>query len=141
VVARRGLDRPRRLAELRPDLLCAVRGSAAARAAVALRPARAPLLAASDERLLTLVRTGACDAALVPAAETGRFVAGHKRVLGPVVGRIRQGKGIVAVVSRGSGMDVKAVDRELVRLRRDGTLARLARTWLGLDPASLRLLR
>ena len=102
---------------------------------------RPPLLVAGAERLRTILRTGACDAALVPGAEAGRFVAGQRRVLGPVVGRIASGKGLVAVVPRGTGLDVGAVDRELRRLRRDGTLGRLARTWLGLDPAGLRVLR
>jgi ABC-type amino acid transport substrate-binding protein len=47
----------------------------------------------------------------------------------------------VIAVPRGVGVDVAAVDRELGRLRRDGTLGRLAKAWLGLDPASLRVLR
>jgi ABC-type amino acid transport substrate-binding protein len=141
VVARRGLAPPRRLADLRQALLCAVRGGDGARAVAAVHVARPPLLVTGVERLRTIVRTGACDAALVPAAEAGRFVSGRRRVLGPVVGRIERGKGLVAVVPRGAGLDVRAVDRELLRLRRDGTLGRLARMWLGLDPAGLRVLR
>jgi ABC-type amino acid transport substrate-binding protein len=141
VVARRGLERPHRLADLRRILLCAVRGGDGAQAARSLRPKRAPSLVPSTERLLTAVRTGACDAALVPAGEAGRFVAGHTRALGPVVGRIRHGKGLVVAVARGGGVAVADVDRELARLRRDGTLGRLARTWLGLDPAALPVLR
>jgi ABC-type amino acid transport substrate-binding protein len=141
VVARRGLAPPRRLADLRHALLCAVRGDDGARAVAAVHVARPPLLVTGVERLRTIVRTGACDAALVPAAEAGRFVAGRRHVLGPVVGRIESGKGLVAVVPRGAGLDVRTVDRELLRLRRDGTLGRLARTWLGLDPAGLRVLR
>lgn len=141
VVARRGLAPPRRLADLRHALLCAVRGGDGARALSSVRPARTPILVPGAERLRTTLRTGACDAALVPAAEAGRFVAGQRRVLGPVVGRIAYGEGLVAVVPRGTGLDVAAVDRELLRLRRDGTLGRLARTWLGLDPAALRVLR
>jgi ABC-type amino acid transport substrate-binding protein len=141
VVTRRGLLRPRRLADLRPSALCAVRGSDGARAAVALGPRQRPVLVDGDERLRTLIRTGACDAALVPAVEAGRFVAGQRGSLGPVVGRIRSGEGLVVAVPRGGGVDIAAVDRELARLRRDGTLGRLAWTWLGLDPASLPVLR
>ena len=141
VVARRGLFRPRRLADLRAALVCAVRGGDGAQAARSLRPKRAPSLLPSVDRLLTAVRTGACDAAFVPAAEAGRFVAGHRRSLGPVVGRIRHGKGLVAAVARGGNVSVADVDRELARLRRDGTLGRLARTWLGIDPATLPVLR
>jgi ABC-type amino acid transport substrate-binding protein len=88
-----------------------------------------------------MVRTGACDAALVPAVEIGRFVAGQGGSLGSVVGRIPSGGGLVVAVPRGAGIDVAVVDRELVRLRRDGTLGRLARAWLGLDPATLPVLR
>ena len=141
VVARRGLARPRRLADLRPAVLCAVGGSDAARAVAVVHPRQAPLLVAGMDRLRTAVRTGACDAALVPAIEAGRFVAGQHGALGPVVGRITRGAGIVVAVSRGGGVDVAAVDRALGRLRRDGTLARLARTWLGVDPATLHVLR
>jgi ABC-type amino acid transport substrate-binding protein len=141
VVTRRGLARPRRLADLRPSLLCAVRGGDGARAVTAVGPSRRPVLVTGAERLRTMVRTGACDAALVPAVEVGRFVAGQRRSLGAVVGRIALGEGLVVAVPRGAGIDVAAVDRELVRLRRDGTLGRLARAWLGLDPASLPVLR
>lgn len=142
VVARRGLRRIASLADLRTAVLCAARGDAAARRAVStVRPRRPPVWLAGDARLRTALRTGACDAALVPAVEAGRFVAGHRPVLGPVLGRIRQGEGLVALVARGTGLEVGAVNRELRRLRRDGTLGRLARTWLGLDPAGLRVLR
>lgn len=141
VVARLGLDRPRRLADLRAARLCAVRASAGARAAATVHP-RAPVsLVAGSARLLGLVRTGACDAALVPATQASRFLREGGRTIGRAVGRIPSGDGVGAVVPRGTGLDVRAVDRELGRLRRDGTLGRLARAWLGLDPAALRVLR
>jgi ABC-type amino acid transport substrate-binding protein len=107
----------------------------------AVSPRQHPVLVTGTERLRTMVRTGACDAALVPAVEAGRFVEGQLRSFGPVVGRIPRGKGLVIAVPRGAGVDVAAVDRELGRLRRDGTLGRLAKAWLGLDPALLRILR
>jgi ABC-type amino acid transport substrate-binding protein len=141
VVTRRGLERPRRLADLRASALCAARGSEAARAATAVGPRLRPVFVSGVERLRTLVRTGACDAALVPAVEAGRFVAGQRSSFGSVVGRIQRGSGLTVAVPRGAGVDVAAVDRELARLRRDGTLGRLARSWLGLDPASLPVLR
>jgi ABC-type amino acid transport substrate-binding protein len=137
VVVRPGLQRPRRLADLQGRALCAVRGSAAARVAPRLHPSTMEL-APGPERLRELVRTGACDAALVRAFEAGRFVRGRT---GVAVGRVPFGKGLVVAVPRGSGLEAAVVDRELGRLRRDGTLGRLARTWLGLDPAALRILR
>lgn len=142
VVARRGLESPRRLADLRAARVCAVSGTDAARVVSAhVRPRRPPLLVAGVERLQTVLRTGACDAALVPALDVGRFVEGLRRQLGPVVGRIEHGRGFAILVRRGTGLDVAVVDRELARLARDGTLGRLAQTWLGLDPAALRVIR
>jgi ABC-type amino acid transport substrate-binding protein len=137
VVAGPGVERPRRLADLRDRVLCAVRGSAASRVVARLHPSKTEL-APGTERLRELVRAGACDAALVPAVDAGRLVGGRT---GVAVGRVASGKGLVLAVPRGAGLDVAAVDRELGRLRRDGTLGRLARTWLGLDPAALRILR
>lgn len=141
VVARRGLVRPRRISDLRGAILCAVRGTTGAATIPRLRPTVRPLYVVGPERLRAVVRTGACDAALVPALETGRFVASQPKVLGPVVGRIRRGEGIGASIPAGAGFERGAVNRELARLRRDGTLGRLARTWLGLDPAALPILR
>jgi ABC-type amino acid transport substrate-binding protein len=142
VVMRRGLTSPGRLTELRGAVLCAVRGGDGARVASAVvRPTRAPLLVVGTDRLRTVLRTGACDAALVPAVQAGRFVEGQRRLFGPVAGRIRHGDGLAAVVATGSGLVVESVNRELARLRRDGTLSRLARAWLGIDPAALRVLR
>ena len=77
----------------------------------------------------------------MPAIEAGRFLRGHGAELGPVAGRIPGSRGLVVALARGSGPDVAAVNTALTRMRNDGTLGRLARTWLGLDPASLRTLR
>ena len=141
VVLRRHLPRPRGLGDLRGRTLCAVRGSEAARTIGTVVRPKAAILATRPDRLRELLRTGACDAALVPAIEAARFVRGHDRELGPVAGRIPSGDGLVVAVARGTGLDVEAVDRALAQLRRDGTLGRLARSWLRLDPARLRTLR
>jgi len=140
VVTRPGVASPRRLADLRSLRLCAKRGPAGTQALSLVRSRQPATLVAGVERLRTLVRTGVCDAALVPAVEAGRFVAGPGSA-GRVVGRVRAGDGLVLAVPRGAGLDVAVVDRELARLRRDGTLGRLARTWLGLDPGALPVLR
>jgi len=142
VVLRRHLPRPRSIADLRGHLLCALRGSDEARAiATVVRPKAAPLLATGLDRLREQLRTGACDVALVPVVDTGRFLRGHGSQLGPAAGRIPSGRGFVVAVGRGGGLDVAAVNAALQRMRNDGTLGRLARTWLGLDPATLRILR
>jgi ABC-type amino acid transport substrate-binding protein len=141
VVLRRGLARPAGIADLRGDVLCAARGSDAVHVLRStIRPRPAPLIVTGDDRLRTLLRTGACDAALVPALAAGRFVRGHAHELGAVTGRIENGNGLVVAVARGSGIDVATIDGALGRLRGGGTLGRLAKSWLGLDPARLRVL-
>jgi ABC-type amino acid transport substrate-binding protein len=77
----------------------------------------------------------------VSPVEATRLVEGHKALVGPFVARVRWGDGLVIAVRRGSGIELGAVDRALARLRTNGTLSRLARFWLGLDPASLPVLR
>jgi len=142
VVLRRGVVRPARLAELRRSVICVVKGSGAYPVVTrSIRPARRPLVAQGPDRLRAMLRAGVCDAGVVPAVDAGRLLAGQRRLLGPVAGRIEHGKGLVVAVPRDGGLDVALVDRELRRLRADGTLGRLARTWLGLDPAALRRLR
>jgi ABC-type amino acid transport substrate-binding protein len=142
VVLRRGLERPIRLADLRRAVVCVVKGSGAYPVVTrAVRPARTPLVAPGPERLRAMLRTGICDAGVVPAVAAGRLISGQRRLLGSLAGRIEHGKGLVVAVARGGGLDVALVDRELRRLRADGTLGRLSRTWLGLDPAALRRLR
>jgi cystine transport system substrate-binding protein len=139
VVLRRGLPRPSSLADLRHRITCALRGSDGARAIVAsLGSAAKPMLVASDPRLLELVQTGACDAAVVDADTVGRFVAGRGALLGPVSARIEAGGGYVVAVTRGGPVAVADVNRVLARMRADGTLHRLTRRWLGIDPARLR---
>lgn len=142
VVPRRGLPRPRALADLRSKAVCAVRGSdGAAAIAASVRPRSRPLLVPSNDRLLELVRTGVCDAALVDAAAVGRLVAGKGGRFGPIVAKVEHGGGLVVAVARNGPVAVADVDRALRRLRADGTLRRLARAWLGIDPGRLRTLR
>jgi cystine transport system substrate-binding protein len=139
VVLRHGLAPLGSLAEIRGKVTCAVRFSEGARAlAGTVAPTPKPLLARSAERLFELVRTGVCDAALVDAAGVARFVAGRGALLGPVSARIPSGGGHVFAVTRGGPVTVADVNRALARMRADGTLHRLARAWLGVDPARLR---
>jgi len=142
VVLRRGLPRLTTLRNLRSKITCAVRGSDGAGAiAGPVAPRVKPILASSQDRLLEVVQTGACDAALVDADSVGQFVAGRGGILGPVSARVEVGGGYVVGVTRGGPIAVSAVDRALARMRADGTMHRLARQWLGIDPARLRPLR
>ena len=142
VVLRHGLAPLRTIDDLRSRIACAVRGSDGARTlAQSVRPLTKPLLPLSRERLLELVRTGACDAALVDADDAGTFGAGQGALLGPIRARVSSGDGYVVAVTRGGPIAVSEVDRALARMRADGTLHRLVRAWLGIDPARLRELQ
>ena len=118
-----------------------LRGSDGARAIAAPCVRTRPCSSPRTTRLLELVRTGACDAALVDADGVGRFVAGRGGLLGPVTARVESGGGYVVAVTKGGPIAVAEVDRALARMRADGTMHRLARPWLGIDPARLRPLR
>jgi len=142
VVVRRGLPAPASLSDLRERITCALRGSDGSRAlAASVTTAQRPILVSSQSRLLDLVQTGVCDAALVDADDVGRTIAGRGGVLGPVAARVPFGGGSVIAVSRGGAVGVAEIDRALRRMRADGTMHRLARTWLRIDPARLRPLR
>lgn len=141
VVLRHGLQAVRSLADLRRRITCAVRGSDGARAlALGAVPAARAMRASTNDRLLQLVETGACDAALVDAGTVGRFVAGERALLGPTSARVAFGQGYVVAVTHGGPIAVAAVGAALRGMRIDGTMHRLAQQWLGIDPARLRLL-
>ena len=102
VVLRRGVPRLTSLAGLGSRITCALRGSDGARAlAAAVLPATRPVLVASPTGSSEVVRTGACDAALVDASGVGRFVAGQGRAARPVTARVPFGGGYVVAVTRG----------------------------------------
>lgn len=140
VLLRRSTARPRSLAELRTRQLCAVAGTNGARTIASLAPEAPALKVAGTARLLQLIQTGACDAAVVDAIKAGRITEGHRALVGPFAARIAHGSGLVVGVSRTSTVPATAVDRIVKRLRANGTLSRLARFWLGVDPAALPVL-
>jgi ABC-type amino acid transport substrate-binding protein len=141
VLLRRSTARPRSLAELRTRQLCAVTGTDGARAIASLAPDAPALKVSGTTRLLQLVQTGACDAAVVDGIKAGRLIEGRKALVGPFAARVSYGSGLVVAVSRTSSIPAPAVDRVVKRLRVNGTLSRLARFWLGVDPAALPVLR
>jgi ABC-type amino acid transport substrate-binding protein len=141
LVLRKGLKRPYSLAKLRELQLCVVKHTNGAEAVATIHPDRPTQNAPNLKRLLQLVQTGACDVAAIDAVKAGRLVDGKKALLGPVAARILFGSGMVVVVSRDGAVDVTDVDRAVHRLRANGTLSKLARFWLGVDPAALPILR
>jgi len=141
LLIRKGLKKPYSLAKLRTLQLCAQKRTDGAAAIAAVHPERPALSAASLDRLLQLVQTGACDVAAIDAIKAGRIVDGRQSLYGPVAARVLFGSGMVVVVSRSGAVDVASVDRAVHRLRANGTLSKLARFWLGIDPAALPVLR
>ena len=141
VLARRGLARPDDLAALRRLQLCAERGTSSASVLRGrVRPALAPLLAPSADAVVRRVGTGSCDAALVDVTRLADALAAGGSLLGGVAGRIETGGSYVAALERGSPLR-RHVDRALRALAADGTLARLRRDWLGIDPLRAPALR
>jgi ABC-type amino acid transport substrate-binding protein len=141
VLLRRGLDGVATLASLRPLQLCVLRGTGTAPLVERrVRPRLRPLLAGSPEALARALQTGRCDAAVGGAAEIGALLRDDRRRFGAVAGRIESPTAYAAVLERGSPL-LPLVDRALARLAADGTLGRLARSWLGVDPSRARPLR
>jgi polar amino acid transport system substrate-binding protein len=140
LLARRGLERPRRLAHLRRLQLCAMRGTRGADViAGRIRPARRTLLVPDVPMLLRRVQTGVCDVAVAEVGMLGPALAGRRDLFGGISGRIETGAYAFAL-EKGSALR-PAVDGALRHLAADGTLRRLARAWLGVDLPRLPVLR
>jgi ABC-type amino acid transport substrate-binding protein len=140
VLARRGLRRPRALADLGRLQLCALRGSRGADViAGRIVPLSRPLAARDDAELVGWVETGRCDAALREAPALGVALRSTGARVGQVVGRIETGAAYVIGLPRGSELTWRVNDA-LAVFRVDGTLRRLAERWFGFDPSRLRVL-
>jgi glutamine transport system substrate-binding protein len=141
VLLRRGIPRPRSLADLRGLRLCTLRGSGGAHVVASrVRPVVRALLAAGVTDLQRWVRTGRCDAAVLEAPTLGALAARTPDRFGPVAGRIETGVEYSVALPQGSPL-VADVERALRTLGTTGVTSRLARAWFGLDPARLPVLR
>ena len=141
VLVRRGLVRPTTLAELRPLTLCVERGRRSADVVVArVHPRARPVLAGSLEVLLRRVQTGLCDAGVAELSRLGPALQGRSDVYGGLAGRIETDRAYAVALERDSPL-LAAADGALRSLQADGTLRRLATSWLGIDQAKLRALR
>jgi ABC-type amino acid transport substrate-binding protein len=67
-------------------------------------------------------------------------LAGRRDRFGAIAGRIETKVSYAIALERGSWLTA-LVDRALLQMRADGTLARLRSSWLGADPLRLRALR
>ena len=107
--------------------------------AARVSPPLRPLLARDLETLLRRVQTGACEAAVADVSSLGPALVGHRKRFGPIAGRIET-EAYSLALERGSALR-PSVDLALRRLAADGSLRRLAKAWLGVDLARLRVLR
>jgi ABC-type amino acid transport substrate-binding protein len=140
VLLARGVERPRSLPGLRHLQLCGERRSRAIDLIGSrIRPSLRPLAAPDVEGLLRRVQTGACEAAVADISRIGPALSGRSKRFGGIAGRIETGAYAVAL-ERGSAL-TPAVDGALRRLSANGSLRRLAKSWLGVDLARLRVLR
>lgn len=141
ILARRGLRRPRSLADLALLQLCALRGSRAADViAGRVIPTTRHLAARDETELLGWVETGRCDAAVHEAPLLAVALRVHAPRVGKVVGRIETGAGYAVALPRGSDLGWRVNDALSV-FRANGTVRRLAVRWLGFDPERLPVLR
>jgi ABC-type amino acid transport substrate-binding protein len=141
VVIRPHGSRPRTLADLGRLHLCALARTPGAALARRLSHTSRPEIAPGPARLRELVRTGACDAALVGMTRLHAVFEGHPLASTRIVARIDDSGGYALAIASATGLDRAEIDRAVLRLRRDGALGTLSRFWLGFDPLALPALR
>jgi glutamine transport system substrate-binding protein len=141
VLLRRGLARPHSLADIRRLQLCAIRGTRGADvAAHRARPTSRTMLARDIAEMLRWVQTGRCDAAIHDAPLLAASIVHAPGRYGRLAARIETGATYAIALPQGSPL-AAAVAGALATLRASGATARLARAWLGVDPAHLPVLR
>jgi polar amino acid transport system substrate-binding protein len=142
VLAARTVDpAPTTLSALRALRVCALAKSTGADVArTRIAPARPVLQVGNVPSLMLNVQTGRCDAVVYDAPALGTLTARAPDRYGPFVGVIRTGEQYGIAVPKGSTL-LRPVDAALAALAEDGTVARLAKKWLTVDPAALRPLR
>jgi polar amino acid transport system substrate-binding protein len=132
---------PTTIAGLRPLRICAMRkttGQAVAQRTIA--PTRPVRLVANVPTLMLDLQTGLCDAVVYDAPALGTLRARAPQRYGPFVGVIPTREDYGIALPRGSALTPQ-VNRALRSLLADGTVARLARKWLTVDPDRLPVLR
>jgi glutamine transport system substrate-binding protein len=90
--------------------------------------------------LMLNVQTGRCDVVVYDAPALGTLKARAPARYGPFVGVIDTRESYGIAFPKG-GTLVGPVDRALDSLLADGSVDRLAKKWLTVDPAKLRVLR
>ena len=142
VLLRQGLQlKSRTFRALRKLKLCAERGSTGAEAARdRIAPTRKLRLVGNLSRLQADLYQRRCDAVVADAPQLGVMRAQAPDRFGKLAGRIATGEEYGAAFQRGSRLR-PLVDDAIAALAADGTLAKLAKTWLSTDVETLKRFR
>jgi ABC-type amino acid transport substrate-binding protein len=103
-------------------------------------PVKPVLQVGNVPSLMLNLQTGRCDAVVYDAPALGTLKARAPDRYGAFVGVIKTGERYGIAVPKTSVL-LAQVDGALAALVADGSVARLAKKWLTVDPASLRPLR
>ena len=98
------------------------------------------LLVGNVPTLMLDLQTGRCEAVVYDAPALGTLKARAPLRYGPFVGVVKTGEQYGIAIPKG-GTLVAPVNKALASLLADGTVDRLARKWLTVDPTDLRELR
>ena len=132
---------PTTVAGLKRLKLCALAKSTGADVAQqTIAPTRPVLLVGNVPTLMLDLQTGRCEAVVYDAPALGTLKARAPLRYGPFVGVVKTGEQYGVAIPRG-GTLVAPVNKALTSLLADGTVDRLARKWLTVDPTDLRVLR
>ncbi len=132
---------PTTLAALRSLRVCALAKSTGADVArTTIAPVKPVVQIGNVPSLMLNLQTGRCDVVVYDAPALGTLKARAPGRYGAFVGVIRTGERYGIALPKGSPL-LAPVDKALAAMVADGTVARLAKKWLTVDPASLRPLR
>ena len=132
---------PTTIAGLKRLKLCALAKSTGADVALQkIVPTRPVLLVGNVPTLMLDLQTGRCEAVVYDAPALGTLKARAPARYGPFVGVVKTGERYGIAIPKG-GTLVAPVNKALASLLADGTVDRLARKWLTVDPTDLRELR
>lgn len=131
---------PTTIAGLKRLKICALAKSTGADAAIGrIAPTKPVLLIGNVPTLMLALQTGRCQAVVYDAPALGTLKKRAPNRYGPFVGVLETGEHYGIAIPKG-GLLVKPVDAAIASLLADGTIDRLARTWLTVDPTDLRVL-
>jgi polar amino acid transport system substrate-binding protein len=131
VLIRKGLAKPRSIADLKTLQLCAQKDTTGlALIQHKLRPTKKPLVySASSTAAFDAVEAGRCDALILDVPIVGSQAKKKPGAYGGVAGQIVTGESYGAVMDKGSRFK-PFLDRAIKKLKANGTISRLQQKWV-----------